>query len=90
MSTSRYELKRNKMHQQIKSEAKHLSNAPTKWSYDEENSKLYMLFEQYGCKYLLMERALIGVNIGSFTTAVLGDGREYILWNTNRRHLATA
>ena len=88
---SNRKFRRNKMYQQVTvSESKHLSNVPTKWSYDEENKKVYMLFEQYGCRYLLIERALIGVNIGSFTTAVLGDGREFILFNNSERRLATA
>lgn len=90
MYTSRHGFRRNKLYQQVQNGAKHLSNTPIRWSYDKNTCKLYMLFEQSGCKYLVIQKALIGVDIGSFRTAVLGDGREFILWNNYERHLATA
>lgn len=69
---------------------KHLGNTPKFWSYDEQNSKLYMLFESKGCYYLLMERALISSNFGSYRTGLKGDGTEYILWNSSHKKLAWA
>lgn len=90
MYTSRHGFRRNKLYQQVKNRAKHLSNTPIRWSYDENTCKLYMFFEQSGCKYLVIQKALMGVENGSFRTAVLGDGREFILWNDYERRLATA
>ena len=58
---------------------KKLGNVPTRWRYD--GAKLYMLFREGGCSYLIIEKALLTECVGESRIAILNDGRKMVLWN---------
>jgi hypothetical protein len=58
--------------------------APTKWRYDKKEGKLYMMFKEGIKTYLLIARAVLDDNRGLFRTATLENGREVLLWTSNR------
>ena len=71
------------------SRSRTLGHIPKKWSYNEKTKKLYVLFEENGRSYLIIEKALLSANLGRITFGTLLDGREFTLWNKRRIPLAT-
>lgn len=61
--------------------AKNLGNVPDRWRYD--GGKLYMLFREGGCSYLVIEKALINECTEDSKIGVACDGREFVLWMDN-------
>lgn len=58
--------------------------APKKWRYDASEGKLYMLFMEGSKSYVLISRAILEESRGLFRIATLENGREILLWTSNK------
>lgn len=58
--------------------------APAKWRYDASEGKLYMMFKEGIKTYVLIAKAVLDENRGLFRTATLENGREILLWTSNK------
>ena len=64
--------------------------APVKWRYDASQEKLYMLFREGEKTYVLIARAILDASKGLFRTATLENGREVLLWASNKTRASFA
>ena len=67
---------------------KRLGNIPKRWRYD--GTRLFMLFREGNCSYLIIERAMLREPVGSFRIGVLEDSTEFILRDENRSETLAA
>lgn len=69
------------------SDKKRLGDTPKRWRYD--GTKLYMLFREGDCSYLVIERAIIR-EAGASRIGILEDGTEFVLKESNRSETLAA
>lgn len=58
---------------------------PLKWYYDEETTKLYMVYaKKGGARYVLISKAILDEDLGKCRFAYLENSRKVLLWNQNK------
>ena len=60
---------------------KRLGNIPRRWRFD--GNKLYMLFREGNCSYLVIEKACVYEDMDDTHIGILEDGTRFLLKNAN-------
>ena len=59
---------------------------PSRWSFDENESKFYLCFRRLGeaKSYIVIAKGFVVETSDETKLAILNDGREFLLWNNKQ------